>query len=746
MSNHSCLFSNYVPVVSRNKKFLRPLQSNLRLLKWESKIPFLICYVFFLFILGFGRASSLAGQSLTLGQDASNPYQTLSPTAYIRQSVVQSLENELEQTAPSYRQILARGNGELERYYTQIRQHKRSLYGKQNELKRETKYDENTLRLLTLIQKGKLVQPYLLRHSPDLFRLHLVVAKSYSALDYSRKALAHYSYAFRYIIIEPLSLEQDRQLQQKLAESLTAKNPTTIAPTNNLQGPKLDMGTAPIFISPEEKDKRYLWMQNHFASEIRLAEEDNAEFRSTALRFRSLFKDYLQLKKDYEQVVRKLAIAEDRIAHNRLSAIKQRAQAMQEPAPIPKNEKSFTTQPTEASIRDLRKRKSSLKVDLRKSREALEAIRKGIYQRYLEKHREFYGDAAFRMAKEIYLLEQIDKVAFDEKNQPSYEREQGKANSLVNRASVGGLSGFRSILQFAHKIDPFHMDAVRLLAKRFRMIRNLEQAVHFTRFYLKLAPVVNPGVGKQELRDHALYLAGLYMEQKRHLKAVESYELFLRLQPQEEQRLVIIKQLADLHYTHTGRLERASAFYQEYVAATEAAFQGLSIDKEKQKLYDATALRYNIFMNLAAISRKKEKQQQEWEFLQQARELYINLEQTGIQMQTKIQGLQNYVFELKQQVQQEEPSRAVNVNASYRLERANLLARQEELGQLKIKLTSLDYPKLLERMAWLAYKGDRWLEAERLYKELIRKSTGIVNKRARTNLESIQKKLGNYIK
>ena len=671
----------------------------------------ILCPAYLVLILGHVQSPALGAQSLALGLRDSIPHRKLSPAQFIRASVIQDLEDDLRQSSPPYRQILRDGSQELERYYKELYREEQILKQVHGEPSKQKRYDENILRLLNLAQKSSFVRPYLLRQSPYLFRLHIILAKSYSALAYQHKALSHYAQAFRYVKLEPLALEKARQLQDILSKdpipkssyhraAIVAKKETKLAVKFGYDG----------LLSQKKKDERYLWMNDTFASKQRLTEEKDTGFRAAGMRFRSVFKEYSQWQQKYTQILKQLEnLGDDDLEDDK---------------------KSLWT-----------KEKLRIETRLRKARVTLESLRKGAYQRYLRRHRKISGDAAFEMALEMRWIEikKSQKRAPSDKKGTASFTERISKEALLDRSATGDLKGLRAVLQLVHKIDPFRLDAVRSLSEQFFFIRDIRQATHFTRLYLQLAQMRQPTPKKkQDIIKHVQRLAALYVEQNKNLEATGSYEFLLRLPLKSQQRLVFVKQLADLHYRHTGHLERAKELYQEYLASTVKPSKLTLTDPKQEKPHTLHRLRYQSFINLSAISRKQEKQVQEQEYLQQAREIYIDLEQSVVKKRAKIQDLQSRILRLKQQLQEGTLPVALDASSPYRLAQADLRQEQNALQNLKVQLVALSYPTLLQRLAWLAHGQGRWEEAEELYNELIPRSTGAIRRHARKYLEEIQ--------
>ena len=325
-------------------------------------------------------------------------------------ALIRNLEGELAQSSPDYAQIEKQARTALERYYSQLTQGKSIAYERQNQSKDYSKLSKNALRLLSQLGDKSIGRSYFLGEKADLFRLHVILAKSYAGRENPTKALSEYAMAFRYANIEPPSLEEQRILQ-KLRAELDLQDDKKAAAASE-EGNAVNDAAKDILsqeesqaqiqnkITDTQKEESYLWMKKSFGNPERFAfaKTENPQSQSEARRFAAEFRRHQKLKKEYKKAKGLAALT--RVKEARGENI-------------------------ELSLSNAREQREALKEQLEQSKASLENIRRGAYKSYVEKRREFYGDAAYQMALAVKRLDQAKHAFTTLSKGSSYLRGQG---------------------------------------------------------------------------------------------------------------------------------------------------------------------------------------------------------------------------------------------------------------------------------------------------------------------------------
>ena len=585
--------------------------------------------------------------------------------------LIRDLEGQLRGNSPNYAQIEEQARGALQAYYSQFPQEKqRTAYERQSQNTDHSKLSKNALRLLSQLGERRLGPSYFLGERPDLFRLHVVLARTYEGRENSARALSEYAMAFRYVKIEPPGLEEqalfqdlktqfdrEAEVQKNEANDLLKKDPSQEEQKQNK-------------ITDAEKQARYLWIKSSFANQDRqafFAKEEEPEIQNAAQRFSEELERHQELREAYKKAREQTALA--RIKETR----------------------GENTSPGRS---EALKQSEDLKQQLQQSKNNLESIRTGAYRNYVKKRREFYGDAAYRMALAVKRLDFERYAFFVQSKGSSYLQGRGKEqSSLEEKTLEPSSSALQSALELAHKINPFHLEYIRLLADEKRRASKIKEALFFTHLYLYLA-----GAQKQEeqVRDLAYYtlrLAGLYTEQANYSKAIESYEKYFRLEESEEQKLKAKKTLADLHYKRGQNIQRAKELYLTYLQNTEELIEKEKDPKQKNELH---ALRCESYKSLAAIARREQFRKQTKEYLEEAREEFALLEKEKERQEEGLKTLKGRLRKLQKQLRNEEREELQRVY--YKLKDKEIPEKQGELNWLKSRLTALILQRSLNKL------------------------------------------------
>ncbi len=691
-------------------------------MKGFKTLPLLLLFVFPLSIQVLSQASNQEESNLA----DKDRFSKLKPR------VIERLEESLQQQGqakPVFRQILSEASAQLKAYYSQFIQKKRIAYERNQQSPPRHKLDQHSLRLLEQEKRKKFAKPYFVEEVPFLFRLHVITAKSHAALGEPQKAVAAFAMAFRYAKVEPLTLEEQRwqkkiqrldflQLSQRKLDEFRQElaSQTDIAFTDN------------------ERETSYATMSRGFADTVRVSQENNPQYKADAKDFRDEWQRYKQLKKAYRKAARQVDVAKAQNARN------------------------FNR--NNVDINSIRQQRDGLKSQWEQSKETLEQIRKGSYTNYIIRRRAFHSDVAYQMALQIRRLELENKTLLERKKRPVYLRSIGIEELKEKKGVSVDYSGFRALLELAHKINPFHIDYIRLLSDENRHVHNLKQATFYTHLYLQHFYAQTSSLQREEgnqsentkntksidAQPYILRLGDLYAHRANFIQAARSYELFLNQSKKlikedlgaqatstaSRTRMRVVRYLADLHYKKTGRLERAAQLYEEYLQVSDDL---ITRQSDVKKRNDLRLWRCKAFSALGNIARRQQDSQGEQDYLQKAKQEYLNIEKDKLEVQTQIVSLENRLLELKRKLLKREDSSLQK--QYYQLKLRELQPKQEEAKYLKSRILQLNLGYTLERLAFLAWSKRQWSKAEEYYQEVLEKGSGEQIRRARKNLKSL---------
>lgn len=179
------------------------------------------------------------------------------PQTILRPALIAQLEQELAAPDPDLRAIVERAEAELKRYTGQFVEEKRIQDERRTRTLAPYDIDENTARLIALLQSEQYGQISFLGEAPYLYRLHTLLGRAFEGLDDPYRAMSEYAMAFRYTGLEIPASETPDQA---------------------------------------ERDRAYLLLLRGFADPDRLAQETDADLQRAGLRFRELAAEYAELQ------------------------------------------------------------------------------------------------------------------------------------------------------------------------------------------------------------------------------------------------------------------------------------------------------------------------------------------------------------------------------------------------------------------------------------------------------------------
>ena len=680
-----------------------------------------------LYWLGIAAIAILLNASITLYAQTDTGASAIQPLPFTPLlqdgAAIKNLEAALGAQNPNYSSIETRARELLQKYYRQLPVLKDKRIQRERNMRptRYLKLDANARRLISQARKQSPAAPNFIGEVPYLFRLHNILAQSYASQKQSLKAVNAYAMAWRYAAIAPPSLAENARLAE-IQKNVTQNFLSQMQTTDEANAPNANtndtLNAAPLQ-SDDPREKRYAWMRRIFANSDRLAQEDDRQLQRAAREFQSEYENYQKLKQAYYTARPQVDVAE-------LQQLRQRQ-----------------ANPTPAAARQKR---DDLQRQWQQSRQKLERIRQNEYQRYLQQRRQRHSAAAYQMALQVRRLE-LENLELLQRR----KRWQGKKNLQERQDLPNDFSGFRALLQFAHKIDPFQAEYARLLSDEFRRVGDTVAAIYYTRLFLALAqaqeqtpPNTNQsatmatpsGVNTPDtaIARYTLRLAGLYQKQGNHIQAADAYEFLLQQPLNAAQQQQARKQLADVHYAHTGKLARAVQLYQAYLAqrSENASPTPSKLSGENMRHIE----NYTIHKKLAAIARRRLQTATEKEHLQQASAAYRLLQNAQQQAHDELQELEERELRLKRELMGNTDSK--RERDYYFVKNMQIAPKKDEIANLAAHIRNLNFNAIiLERLAWLAQREQRWQQAETYYREIVRNGTGSQIDRARANLKAI---------
>lgn len=448
--------------------------------------------------------------------------------------------------------------------------------------------------------------------------------------------------------------------------------------------------------APEDRKAVYLRMAQVFGSPDRIPEESDPASRAAAARLRPLIEQYLKAQADLEKAERAIPAEEAKIARGR-----------------PGN-------PAGAVLE-----RDRLKAEVTRIEAELETIRTGEYKRYALFTQKMNGELCLEMARIVRVLELKNKEVDRILNRSSYYRGVGDEPE-ENRTGYSGFTGYGLLLEFANRIDPENTAYISLLAEEYRRTRKLELAVEYYERYFQLAEKDPQTRSSPQSTENMQRLAGLFSDQKNYIRAAQMLEMYVSRSPDMTSRL----QLADIHFYRTGKIDRALALYNEYLAGRPPA------GTDVRPRTEAALLEFRIQSNMAAIARRSLYSDPERAALTRAEQVYQAVAREHADARKAEEAVRAQLFEIKKKLLTREDEDLQR--DYYRLQRIELAEAAELTDYLHTRMDTMRIGAVLERLAYLAEKGRDYDRARTRYADLIKLGTGQEQTRARANLERIR--------
>ena len=605
---------------------------------------------------------------------------------------VLALEEEAKISNANFSKIESQTKKLLSNYYEQFADKKKILYERQEKIN----LSKNNVRLRTLSKSKEFVIPPFVRESPLLFSLHSTLAKAYAKQEKNLLAIQQYQSAFRYAIVEFLSIEEEKKEKEAKIELIK---------DTNLKEEKKFLNSLKD-ISQEEKEKRYKWMNRYFMNEKRLLEED-PQIQEIGKKFQTEWKNYQKLKKESIQAKSDLALARFELARGKSNRVLEAKDKLEE-------------------LRNTWKEKTDI----------LEEIRNNSYKNYLKKRREKYGEVAYEMAIEIRKKELKTKRTYRKQKKISYLRGRGDKDYKADKTIIVDYKGFRSALEFAHKLDPLRLDFIRLLSDENWYVRKSKLSIYFTKLYIEKGSVIDANEEiKKTLPKYGLRLANLYMGEKEYNKAIKNYE--------EVENLGVkitgenLRQLADLYFLHSAFPDKANEKYEEYLKEVNTILENKDISDDKKSRY--LSFQYQSLVNLSSLSSSASSvkdNESEKKYLWEAQKKFKEIE--------SLEKIKKKEWEEKKEELENIRKKLLNKKDEdwqreyFFLKDRVLVEKKLNYDRIKNLRLRINYAKLLERLASLAFHEQNYELAQELILDIIKHGSTQQTKKARKNLRKIQ--------
>ncbi len=659
----------------------------------------------FLFLPLFSHISYISHRNFIYSQTSqlSSGRQVRPPSDFLTEEMITNWEERLSPEQGDFRNLEKEIRAPLKKYYEQFTEQKK-IY---DEIKNipQPPYKIGTSHLRRFLQKKdkSIAKSYFIQSSPYLFRSHVALATAYGKQSRAFQAIGEYAMAFRYVALEPLSIEEEKQIQKIQKNLLTyKKNEIADVPGKNY------INT----VSEAEKEECYVWMKKIFADEKRLLEENDEKWKGDANIFRQDLENYFIKKKAHKEAIRQVSVTRDKAARGK-----------------------------NVSIQDAKNTEGKFRREREALASSLEGIRKDSYKNYIDRLRLLYGKAAYDMALQVKKLEKESKSYQEKKYRSSFLRGLGNRNFLDKKTLDTHLKGYSIFLELAHKINPFMLEYIRLLSDEKYRSKKTKQAIFFTELYIRGAQDAlylekKENINKPSEKELALYtlrLAKLYTDHHRHFQSAENYENYLyfisKLPQEKEKEMAVINMLADLYFKKLGKLEKAKILYKDYIEKTK------DYANNKNELFREVH-RYKALSNLASIDRENQNKEEEKKYLKNTQIEYAKIEQKKENLNKELVNLIEEKEKLKKELLQKEDD---NTQKKYYLLTDKIIPEKKKvLDTLLFYTKTLQHPKSLERLAYLAQTERSWSEAASFYKQILEIGSSQQVTRARKNLNALR--------
>lgn len=610
-----------------------------------------------------------------------------SPAELIDPATIDRLERLRANRTYSPAETIRFASDEIGRYTSQFREKRHNDRRSLPVPERLADLNADLVRLIQVARERESGAGFFYEQSPYLKRLYILVGQAYEEQDEPVRALSAYMTALRYGAFERPYDDPDRAREADRARL---------------------------------RSEVYAAIRLGLADPERASQESDAAIRSSAEPFRRLLERFRQLQVEVPEARRQVYVEETKQLRGSGDAA------------------------------GARSRLQALEAELAQTEQGLEGIRTGAYRTYYERESRQDGALLVRMA---LLSREIEtRLRHQERvlNRSNFYR--GTGNVLgEERTVLRDFIGYRSLLEFAHRIHPTNIRAVSLLAEEYRTGRDTARAIMYYERWLELQQgKEEPGMALAYLR-----LAGLYADRRNFIRSVQVYEdLFARSNPAWWQgvsekmkeappepglaELLPIEELfrlhlADLQFERTGGLDGARRGYERALEALNRSVSGLPPSSDYRLRALLRRRSYDVMRRLAAIERRSRHTELEMAWMDRSVALFRELQSEGSAARKEMEELKLRLADLSAALRKKEDE--ATAREFYRLNYAVRPDQEAKRDYYDNLLRVMDLPAVLERQAFLMVRDRNFDGARPLYREMIALGRGDQATRARTNLD-----------
>lgn len=610
-----------------------------------------------------------------------------SPAERIDPAAIDRIEGLWANRTQSPAETIRQASDEIGRYTSQFREKRHNDRRSLPVPERMADLNADLVRLIRVAQERESGAGFFFERSPYLKRLYTVMGQAYEAQDEPVRALGAFMTALRY---------------------------------GSFERPYDDPERAREADRPRLRSEVYAAIRSGLADPERASQENDAAIRAGAEPFRKTLDRFRQLEIEVPEARRQVYVEETKQLRG------------------------------SGDVAGARSRLQSLEAELNQTASALEEFRKGTYRTYYERESRADGELLVRMA--VLSREIETRLRHQERvlNRSNFYR--GTGNVLgEERTVLRDFIGYRSLLEFAHRLHPGNVRAVSLLAEEYRTGRETTRAImYYERWIELLQGKDEPGLALVYLR-----LAGLYADRRNFIRAVQVYEdLFGRSSPVLWQGVnekmkeappepglaevlpleeLFRLHLADLQFERTGGLDRARSGYGRALDALQRSMTTLppAADYRLRSLLRQRS--YDVMRRLAALERRSRRTDLEIAWLDRSVALFRELQVEGESARRDINETTLRLADLSAALRKKEDE--ATAREFYRLNYAVRPEQEVKRDYYANLLRVMDLPAVLERQAFLRVRGRDFEGARPLYREIIALGRGDQATRARANLD-----------
>ncbi len=354
------------------------------------------------------------------------------------------------------------------------------------------------------------------------------------------------------------------------------------------------------------------------------------------------------------------------------------------------------------------------------------------YRPYLDRKRADVADTMYRIARILRKKEQDLKDSLRLEAGDSFYRGKGDATGIPV-SNPGDNTGYENWLESARRMMPENALYNQLLAEHYERSGKYEYAIDRLKDFIEISKKTSGS--KEDIAEAHFTLGGLYIQLKDYITGAEHYETYISMVQPENARLLSLLYLADIHFQHTGKINRADELYMGWLDRQKSGMSGETIEEKSGKIENA----YRVKKNLSIIAKRNQRTSREKKFLALCLEDFNSLRGMQNQQNDALLALEKRINELKRVLlhgEKDEEQRDY-----FRLLRIEKPEVERVLGILEKSRRTMDIATLLERMAYLAQRDRDFSQAIIYYRKILDEGRSDQITRARKNIDLINQTL-----